>query len=141
MFKRTVLLMVILASAFSLQAGNKIVDRPEKLKFGPLDFKVPDAAALRFELSDGTPVYLKEDHELPLVDLTIFFHGGRYLIPAEKAGLAGITSDVWRSGGAGDMSAREFDAKFPRMRPLINRSLGFGNFKQICGQNRLSFLR
>ncbi len=91
-------------------AGD-IVDRPEKLKFGDLDFEIPSADDLRFELSNGTPVYLSEDHQLPLVNVAVYFKGGRYLVPANKAGLAEMVSEAWRSGGAGDFSAQELDEK------------------------------
>ena len=91
-------------------AGD-IVDRPEKLSFEDLSFEVPSADDLRFELSNGTPVYLKEDHQLPLVSIAVYFRGGRYLVPADKAGLAEMGSEGWRSGGAGDLSARELDEK------------------------------
>ncbi len=94
-----------------LAGAADVVDRPEKLKFDPLTFDVPSADDLRFELSNGTPVYLKEDHQLPLVNIAIFFKGGRYLVPADKAGLAEMVSEAWRSGGAGDLTAQELDEK------------------------------
>lgn len=92
--------------------AGEIVDRPEKLQFEGLKFEVPSADDLRFELSNGTPVYLLEDHQLPLVNISIYFKGGKYLVPAEKAGLTNAISEAWRAGGAGDLNAQELDEKF-----------------------------
>lgn len=124
MFKKIAALIVCIAAAAGAWAGDGIVDRPEKLNFGSLSFEPPDAGAMRFELSDQTPVYLKEDHTLPLVHISIFFHGGQYLIPAEKAGLGTITSDAWRSGGAGDMSAQDFDEALDFLAANLRTDIG-----------------
>lgn len=102
---------VLCAMCSGFAAAGDIVDRPEKLKFKDLSFEVPSAEDLRFELSNGTPVYVKEDHQLPLVNIAVFFRGGRYLVPADKAGLTEMVSEAWRTGGAGDLSAQELDEK------------------------------
>ena len=93
----TILVLVAAAATFAAE----IPDRPEELKFPDLTFDVPDADSLRFELADGTPVYAKQDKQFPLVNITVYFRGGRYLVPAGKEGLAAITSAAWRTGGAG----------------------------------------
>ncbi len=102
---------VLCAMCAVFAAAGDIVDRPEKLKFEDLTFQVPSADNLRFELANGTPVYLSEDHQLPLVNIAIYFRGGRYLVPADKAGLVETVSAAWRTGGAGDLNARELDEK------------------------------
>jgi hypothetical protein len=99
---------VLLLTAAVASAGE-IPNRPEQLEFPDLIFDVPDADALRFELTDGTPVYAKRDTQFPLVSITVFFRGGRYLEPAGKEGLAAITSEAWRAGGAGERTAQELD--------------------------------
>ncbi len=102
---------VLCAMCAVFAVAGDIVDRPEELKFEDLTFEVPSADDLRFELSNGMPVYLSEDHQLPLVNIAVNFRGGRYLVPADKAGLAEMVSEGWRSGGAGDLSAQELDEK------------------------------
>ena len=104
----TLTIFLVLIAAITTFAAD-IPNRPEKLKYAELTFDVPDADSLRFELSDGTPVYAKRDSQFPLVDITVYFHGGRYLVPAGKEGLAGITSAAWRTGGAGERTAQELD--------------------------------
>jgi len=115
-------LFVLIAAAATFAAD--IPDRPEKLKFPELTFDVPDADSLRFELEDGTPVYAKQDKQFPLVNITVYFHGGRYLVPAGKEGLAGITGAAWRSGGAGERTAQELDEELDFLAANLGTNIG-----------------
>ncbi len=125
--KRKTLLVAVVACSrsrpVSLMAGD-IVDRPEELTFPDLSFDVPDGDAMRFELANGTPVYIKEDHQLPLVDISIHFRGGRYLVPREKAGLIELISGAWRAGGAGDRTAQEFDETLDFLAANLRANIG-----------------
>ncbi|RMF21190.1 MAG: insulinase family protein, partial [Deltaproteobacteria bacterium] len=73
--KRTSRVLLALGIAAGLVAGAEpaktaaIPDRPEQLHYPPLRFEVPDAAAYRHVLSNGVPVYVVEDHALPLVNV------------------------------------------------------------------------
>ncbi len=116
----TFLVLIAAATAFAAD----IPDRPEKLKFPELTFDVPDAGSLRFELADGTPVYAKQDKQFPLINITVYFHGGRYLVPVGKEGLAGITAAAWRSGGAGDRTAQELDEELDFLAANLGTNIG-----------------
>ncbi len=117
-------LTIVLLTAATIAGAADILDRPEKLQFPPLTFEVPDADALRFELSNGTPVYALADRAFPLVSLRIWFRGGQYLEPVGKEGLASITSEAWRSGGAGDLSAQELDEELDFLAAIVSTSVG-----------------
>jgi predicted Zn-dependent peptidase len=117
------LCLLFLVAAATLPA-NEIPDRPEKLTFPDLDFAVPDADALRFELSDGTPVYAKQDTQFPLVTITVYFHGGRYLVAEGKEGLATLADEVWRTGGAGDLTAQELDEELDFLAANLGTNIG-----------------
>jgi zinc protease len=116
----TVLVLITAATAFAAD----IPDRPEKLKFPELTFDVPDADSLRFELADGTPVYAKQDKQFPLINITVYFHGGRYLVPIGKEGLAAITAAAWRSGGAGERTAQELDEELDFLAANLGTNIG-----------------
>jgi predicted Zn-dependent peptidase len=94
----------------SAKAGA-IPARPEQLKYPPLAFEVPDASKYRHELGNGIPVYVAEDHDLPLVDVSITLRVGSFLDPADRRGLASITGAMVRRGGTTAHTAEEFDER------------------------------
>ncbi len=85
---------------------------PSDLKYSELDFKVPDAKEYRHELQNGIPVYIAEDHALPLVNISITLRIGSFLEQTDdtlKPGVASFTGTMMRQGGAGDKNAEAFD--------------------------------
>ena len=92
------------------KAGG-IPARPEQIAQKPLAFEVPDAAKYRHTLSNGIPVYIVEDHALPLVDISLTVRLGAFLDPADKPGLAGITAAMMRRGGTASYAPQEFDER------------------------------
>jgi zinc protease len=90
---------VTFALLLSLPAlGQEIPARPEQLRFEPLRFEVPDPMSLRHRLAGGVPVYVVEDHTLPLVDVTVLLRAGAHLDPPGKTGLAAMTAALVRRG-------------------------------------------
>lgn len=80
---------------------------PGRLATPPLRFLVPKIDHLT--LSNGIRVYLKEDHELPLINLTVMVPGGAIADPQEKVGLASLLAKGLRTAGAGSRSADQID--------------------------------
>lgn len=121
--RRATLILMTLLVAFAASATD-IPNRPEQLTFPDLDFTLPDAAALRYELSNGTPVYALPDTEFPLINLTILFNGGNYMNPPGEEGLAELADEAWRSGGAGDMTAQELDEELDFLAANLSTTVG-----------------
>jgi len=119
----TFVIVAALLAASTATAGD-IPPRPEQLSFPPLTFQVPDAAAMRFELGNGIPVYARPDRQLPLVTVTVLFRGGAYLEPEGKEGLAALASEVWRTGGAGDRTAQQLDEDLDFLAANLSTSIG-----------------
>ncbi len=71
--------------------------RPDQLQFPPLEFAFP--AVENRQLANGMYVYVKENHELPLVDLTLMVEGGRIYDPPDKTGLSQLFAAVLETGG------------------------------------------
>src|SRR5689334_7434855 len=72
---------------------------PDKLKYPPLTFVVPDPESMRTVLPNGMSLYAIEDHSLPLVQVQLISRGGSFWQPAGKEGLAGLCGTVMRTGG------------------------------------------
>ena len=59
----------------------------------------PEPEVLTFRLDNGVRFFLVEDHELPLVEVSVSIRAGEWLVPGGKEGLARICADTMRSGG------------------------------------------
>jgi zinc protease len=83
------------------------ISHPDRLTYKPLRFTPPQAK--RFTLENGIILYVLEDHELPLVNVSAVFRTGSVNDPARKAGLAELTHRVMRTGGTESLSGDALD--------------------------------
>jgi zinc protease len=67
------------------------------------------AKPVRVVLPNGMVLFLMEDRELPLIGAYALVRSGSRLEPADKAGLAGIFGQVWRTGGTARRTGDELD--------------------------------
>ncbi len=112
-------LTLLVAAGCSLPA--KAVD-PRTLTFAPLQFTIPKAE--RAVLANGVVVYMMEDHELPLVNVTAYVRTGSIFEPADKLGLAGLTGSVMRSGGTESLAPEKLDAELEFMASGVESGIG-----------------
>ena len=112
------------AAAAAWARAQEIPAHPRELRFPPLRFEPPSAEDYRRELTGGASAYLVEDHQLPLVTVSLTVRAGGYLVPAERTGLAGFTGSQMRSGGTKTMPAREFDEEAAFLATQIGASIG-----------------
>lgn len=97
-----------LALALAALPAPAQVERVEQLTYPRLpDFEIPQPE--RVVLDNGLVVMLLEDHELPLVEASARIRAGSSLDPADKVGLAQLTAEVMRTGGAGARSGDDLD--------------------------------
>src|SRR5476651_475955 len=94
-------LIVLAATSFAADSGRTT---PRTMSFPPLRFDIPKAE--RVVLECGMPVYLLRDPELPIVNISAMVRTGSVYEPAALSGLASLTGDVMRSGGAGGLTVR-----------------------------------
>ena len=117
-------------------ATTTIPKHPNELKFPPLKYDAPNREQVRHVLSNGVPVYVVEDHGLPLVNVNVTVRGGAYMDPEDHAGLAAMTADQMRSGGAGDLDADAFDQQVDFL--ALNFGMGGGPKESTANVNTLS---
>lgn len=98
--------------------GGKIV---AGFKFKPLDFTPPKAE--RVVLGSGMILYLLEDHELPVFNITARIRTGAVYEPPEKAGLANLTGYVMRSGGSQSMPAEKMNEELEFIASSVETSI------------------
>ena len=132
----TFFICVLALANLAAAADTEIPNRPEELVYGTVDWEIPDAESIRFELANGTPVYALRDSQFPLVNIAVYFRGGRYLVPEGQEGLHSIAGRVWRTGGAGDLTAGELDEELDFL--AANLSIGVGDVTGSVSLNVLS---
>lgn len=125
---KTLTFTALLFAAFVLpvlaQVPGPIPARPEKIQYGALKFDVPEADKYRFQLKNGTSVYLVEDHSLPLVNIAVTLRSGSFAEPKDKPGVASLTATMMRKGGAGGLTAEQFDERADFLAVNINSYSG-----------------
>ena len=106
---KRLLLLVSLLLWSCAPAARTLPVHPDQLSYAPLVFKVPEVE--KQQLVNGIRLYLQEDQELPLVSVTAVLEGGSIGDPVEKTGLASLYATLLRTGGAGELSPAELDAR------------------------------
>lgn len=100
-----------LALALASALGPQVPERPQDLRFPPRVVTVPDPARMRYALKNGIPVFVAEDHSLPLVQVHLAVSTGDIDDPLDRIGLAGLAGALLRRGGAGKWDADALDAR------------------------------
>ena len=94
----TRLFISTLIVCFIVLGSMPICAKPhEELTFEPIQFKPP--VPQKHELSNGMVLYLLEDHELPVFDISGLVRTGTIYDSSDKVGLASIFASVMRTGG------------------------------------------
>ena len=95
----------------------------EGLVYPPLNQPQPPVPQ-RVELDNGMIVYLLEDHELPIIDITLRIRTGAIYEPADKVGLADITGTVMRTGGTTSKTGDELDEILENLAASVEVGIG-----------------
>ena len=97
-------LAVVMAAGAALGQATSIKD----IKTPPMrSFSIPQPK--RIALPNGMVIFLQEDKELPLIRGTATIRGGSRDVPADKAGLLGIYTSAWRTGGTASKTGDQLD--------------------------------
>jgi predicted Zn-dependent peptidase len=97
---------------------------PRELKFPPLSYTPPKPADYRHKLSNGAVAFLVEDHDFPLVNISVLIRTGEYLDPPGKVGLASLTGSQIRSGGTQAKPPAVFDEEVAFLAANIGSGIG-----------------
>ncbi len=95
----------------------------QELTYAPLTVTPPQVE--RQTLANGMQLFLVEDHELPLISISVRARTGRIYEPADKVGLASITAEVMRSGGTTQRRAAEINATLDLLAATVEFSIGW----------------
>ncbi|HEY4744972.1 MAG TPA: pitrilysin family protein [Desulfuromonadaceae bacterium] len=120
--RRMIISLCMLFAAFTpVFAAEAPLANPRTMTFPELHYDIPKAE--RVVLACGIPVYLLRDPELPIVTVSAMVRAGTVFEPAGKAGLAGLTASVMRSGGAGNLSPEQMDDELEFMASSVESGI------------------
>lgn len=94
--------------------------RPDELTFPPLEFSFPEVA--RQQLNNGMKLYFKEDHELPLVELSLMIEGGSIYDPPNKTGLSQFFAKTLSTGGTENLLPEKLEEELESMAAILTVS-------------------
>ncbi len=114
--------LLLAASTWAAPKDVSIYD-PRKLTTPPIG-RIPAVNPVRVALANGAVVYLLEDHALPTVRGVAYFTASPTLVPADRAGLAGLTGEVMRSGGSAAHPGDWLDDRLAAIGASLNASVG-----------------
>jgi zinc protease len=127
---RSLIIKVVLFSALGLellwsgcigqQADYKSLKYP-KLR----DIEVPEVEQVT--LGNGMRLFLLEDHELPLINMSVIIRTGSVYEPAEKIGLASITGEVMRTGGTASKTGDQIDEELESIAASVETGIGLNS--------------
>ena len=135
--KKFFFVILVMSLVAPVNAALPASVNPRNITFPPLHFQVPKTE--RIVLANGMIVHLLEDHELPVVSITAYIGTGTVYEPDGKAGLAGLTGTVMRSGGTAGLSPEQIDDELEFIASTVESSIGgdAGNASMSCLRKNL----
>jgi zinc protease len=121
-FVLTAMVIAVTVPMLTACTGDRALGDPRQMTFKTVEFTPPEPDRVVFE--NGMVVYLLEDHELPLVNMTATIRTGSWLDPADKIGLASLTGSVMRTGGGGGLLAEQVDEELEQFAGGLSVSIG-----------------
>jgi len=100
----------LLLPAAALPAAE-VPAHPDKLSYPAFAFTPPSAKDHRAVLKSGPVVYLAQNRELPIVNVSLVFHGGQYLDPAGKEGLASLAGYLLTRSGTRSRTPEQLEER------------------------------
>ena len=123
---RVVLLAVLGCGLLWIGCAEQAVREYRSLKYPKLgDVEIPEVEQVT--LDNGMRLFLLEDHELPLVNLSVRVRTGSIYEPPEKIGLASITGMVMRTGGTTSRTGDELDEQLESIAASVETGIGLNS--------------
>lgn len=120
---RAIVSFALLLSLLASSCSQKYAADYKQLKYAKLgQIEIPQVR--RVTLANGTQVFLLEDHELPLVNLSALIRTGSVYEPADKIGLAAVTGTVMRTGGTTSKTGDQIDEQLEQIAASVETGIG-----------------
>ena len=95
---------------------------PRDMVFKPIAFSPPKGE--KIVLNNGMILYILEDHELPVLNLSAVIRTGSVYEPVDRAGLAELTGVIMRTGGTRSMTPDEINDQLEYIAGSVETGIG-----------------
>lgn len=112
------------AGCAGIVGSRGVVGHPDALSFPARAFAPPEAKDYRRVTPSGVPVFIAEDRDFPLIDLSITIRTGAWLEGEDQTGLASLTASQMRAGGTEKMPPAELDEELEFLAASIRSFAG-----------------
>jgi len=113
-------------SLLASSCSQKYAADYKQLKYPKLgQIEIPQVK--RVTLANGMQLFLLEDHELPLINMSAMVRTGSIYEPADKIGLAAITGTVMRTGGTTSKTGDQIDEQLEQIAATVETEIGLNS--------------
>ena len=120
---RVIVSFALVFTFLASSCSQKYAADYKQLKYPTLgQIEIPQVR--RVTLANGMQVFLLEDHELPLVNLSALIRTGSVYEPADKIGLAAVTGTVMRTGGTTSKTGDQIDEQLEQIAASVETGIG-----------------
>jgi len=128
MKRQPIYLIIAVAFLLAFVAMTASAQDVDKLKYPKLNkLKIPKIE--RVTLNNGMRLYIVEDRELPVFNVSVRINAGSFLEDPEKIGLVSLVGQVLRTGGTRKWSGDEIDEALEAVGATVETRGGLTN----CG--------
>lgn len=123
-----------LISFFTSACSVHSPQTPSELSYGLEGVSYTPRQPESWVLPNGLQVLYMKDEELPLVQGALFVRGGSLWEPDDQLGVAGVTGDQMRQGGAGERGPEALDRELERLAASVSSNIGaeYGKIAFSC---------
>jgi len=114
--------LAAIAALIVVACAPALPPQPEQLSYPPLAFAIPEVEQI--ELANGLRIYLREDSELPLVQVTAMIGAGTLAAPRELTGFGELFAATLRTGGTTIMPAAPLEERLDLLAADLSCDMG-----------------
>jgi predicted Zn-dependent peptidase len=122
--RRALVALSVVLALTAPAAAQEIPAHPDELTFEPIAFEPPSPGDYRHVLDNGMVVFIAEDKDLPLVNISLTLRVGDWLDPRGREGLASFTGSQMRRGGTKSLTAEELDERLDFLAAQVSTGIG-----------------
>lgn len=111
--RKLLIIVLILALTLSGVKESPLSREIKNMEFSELEWELPEVGdeIKLINLESGAKLFLKENHTIPLIEITIYIKGGSYYLPSGHRGVPELFTRTLERGGTRNLTPEDFTLK------------------------------